>query len=408
MKTTIRNNRSKLLATLHYIASQAGAPTELVRALVDAWRKPGALAISSDDPSRVSFARNPADKYDDKRRTVVSLAKYLMRETSKDVAHRERWIDIIGTTYRDRIIDVADFEQLTGNDIVDAYRAEVGNHSCVTDEDAHKTEIYARNPLRVSMLTYRKTRARALVWHTDCGATLVDRIYAPSLSDCATVRSYARSLGWIVRIDDGQRNCGWTGGGSYTVSGLTMAETLVVPWMDTLDIGTYNGDTLTISCSGDGDCLRCCELGPYAVPRQSCYCCDRPLDDDDHHRNDCGDHYCGDCYYEHYAQCDCCGVETPHDDTRSTPDYETFCESCYCDAFADCHCCCDVVHHDDVTIARIQAPAYRGGRIYEETVCHSCADEHAPVCVKCDQRYVIATMVSTFDGMVCEDCHVDA
>lgn len=396
----VRKNRRALLSTLHTIANQVRAPDEIVRALRQAWQLQ-TVAISEDDPARVSYARNPETRYDSDRRVVVSLAKFLNR-TLPEVFQRERWIDTIATRYRERIVSADDFKLLAGDDIVDAYRDEIGGHSCMAGSDCEKTEFYAVNSARISLLVFREKQARAIVWRADCGATLLDRVYSPSDATKDTVRAYARNQGWILRDDDGPAFPGWGSGESYQVSGLALPDTRFVPWLDSFDTGRFNGDTLTIQDGGHGDCLRCTDGGPYADERFTCCDCGDCFAEDDVRSSDAGDTYCEQCYSDRFTCCGRCCEETPIDDIRETPGYDYWCSYCFDDVYTVCEVCGETVGHSDSVVAPIRWRP--GARAIDTTCCVECADDRSLECALCGDRSPIDDCVDTSDGPTCPDC----
>ena len=399
----VRRNRRALLSTLNTIANQVRAPDEVVRALQQAWQLQ-TVAISENDPARVSYARNPQTRYDSERRVVVSLAKFLSRSLP-EVYQRERWIDTISTRYRERIVSAEDFELLTGAAIVEAYRDEIGGHSCMTGNDCDKVEFYARNVTRVSLLVFKEKKARALVWWADCGTTLLDRVYSPSDATKETVRAYARKQGWVLRNDDGPAFPGWNSGESYQVSGLSLPDTRYVPWLDSFSVGSICGDTLTVCDSGRGDSLRCTDGGPYSDDRFTCCDCGDSLSEDDIRSSDAGDTYCEHCYCDRFAHCGRCCEETSVDDIREIPGYDYWCSYCFDDVYTICEVCDETVEHSDSVVAPIRWRP--GGIAVDTTCCEECADDRAPECTVCGDRSPVTDCVDTSDGLTCLDCLPD-
>jgi len=365
---------------------------------------PGALAISSDDPARISFARREDQKYDRQRRTVLALSKYLGRHLPRDAPRRDYWVDTIGSAYAGRIICAADFAELRGSAIREAYGAAVGGRSCMTDDESQAyLEMYCLNPDRVSMLVFRQTSARALVWKTDEGTIVLDRLYSDSDATKTLVKKYAIDRGWVIRSNDRPGFPGWTDRAEYTVSDLVLPDSRFVPWQDSFRWGSLYRDSLTISSHGCGQDLQCQHGGPYGENRIVCESCECSIHEDDCRSSDNGESYCGSCFDDLFGWCGSCECECPIDDMRSTECGESLCDCCYDDQYTSCEQCDSETGTNDI----VCAPIWQYGRIQERYVCQDCADEHSPECCECGDRAAVSTMTDSPDGQLCSDCVPD-
>jgi len=354
---TIRHNRRSLRSALLVIAHQVRSPPEIIKAVQQAWQLQ-TVAVSEDDPTRVSYARNRETRYDSKRRVSVKCTKFLARHFPAGTPARDYWAEVIGTRYADRVTTEDDFVRLTGDDIVTAYHEEIGGHSCMTGPDCEKVEFYALNPDRVSLLVFRN-RARSLVWVADCGTILLDRVYAPSVADKDTIRRYAQGQGWTLREDDRPPFNGWSSGRSYRVSGLRVPSCRTLPWLDSLDNcssldvqyppGRMAFETVDIfDCIREtGHALRCTEGGPF-VDSIICGGCGDRFQDDDTTGGPDGESYCFDCYSRHFVYCERCCEDVEIDDARQTPSHGIYCDYCYDATHRECIECREDVHEDDL------------------------------------------------------------
>lgn len=94
------------------------------------------------------------------------------------------------------------FEEVTGEAVVEAYR--VGPESCMKGKKA-QLQVYVINPDKVSVLKIYENGeyiARALVWNTNDGRRLLDRVYPSGHRIGQTARLYAESQGWLTTTYD--------------------------------------------------------------------------------------------------------------------------------------------------------------------------------------------------------------
>lgn len=88
---------------------------------------------------------------------------------------------------------------LRGEEIYRAYEKMVGVHSCMTEGNAYLTWLYVFNPETIGLATTSTGKARALLWTTDEGHTVLDRIYPPSGFNAMFLRNWALEQGYLVR-----------------------------------------------------------------------------------------------------------------------------------------------------------------------------------------------------------------
>lgn len=370
------------------------------------------LAQSHDDDSLVSYARSSGVRFLPERRTKTTLARYIRRKwPDKDWindADLERFCNKAMSLIRS---SDSLFRLIDGSRITDAYRDQVGGHSCMTDDDCHKTAIYEHNPGVVQMLVFDdgSMTARALVWKTDQGKTAMDRIYPNSGRHIELFNKYARDNGWLVRegnrmpegdvtfTDEDGDECS-----ELTVS-LDLPDPIIYPYMDSFRwVKTYDGDSVVLSTKhGRGrECLESTKgVGPGSENDSSVECrdCGCRVDPEDSYSDDNGYDYCSDCYSERYRSCERCGCETARDDLASvhTGRYTSeWCDDCRSNYATECEDCNEWFSN-------------AGGRISEvdgEHYCDDCESSHTECCRACSETHLTENMEEHDGEWYCEGC----
>lgn len=211
---------------------------------------------SSTVPGKVAYKTSPdATKY-----TVTSYTKWLRRAINvlPCLTLSDGEIQVLQDYlqgYFQPLDDMYQFKIVQGQDLLDVYREKYFG-SCMHSSPGPR--LYRDNPDNVKMLTARdddgELVARALVWHTDEGYTVLDRIY-PSDGGIHTkaMRQYAIKHGWYYKEKDG---VGFpvlhpiTGEpGRFTV---TLHDTGYYPYMDTfLHVRMHGGKKIVVSNTCD-------------------------------------------------------------------------------------------------------------------------------------------------------------
>jgi hypothetical protein len=100
--------------------------------------------------------------------------------------------------------EIDSVERVYGKDIIDAYR-DYSGVSCMSDACSKYVKVYAENPDVVSLLTAKingtdRPCAKALLWNTNEGNLLLDRVYHDSgrFSVGQEIIMYAKSIGAIT------------------------------------------------------------------------------------------------------------------------------------------------------------------------------------------------------------------
>lgn len=98
------------------------------------------------------------------------------------------------------------FEEVKGEDIIGAYR--VGPYSCMQGK-VGQLALYVENPEKVSLLKIMDKGTyvgRAILWTTDSGKRMLDRIYPGNGVIAFAGRAYAKSQGWLYQSVDSVGN----------------------------------------------------------------------------------------------------------------------------------------------------------------------------------------------------------
>lgn len=364
------------------------------------------LAHSHDDANCVSYARNKQVKYLPERRTRTTLGRYIRRQFP-DVAIKDEFLEqytskvmamLTGTDDRFRIIE--------GREIVDAYRDEIGGHSCMTSGGSEYTEIYALNPDVVKMLVFDdgSMTGRCLIWKTNEGPIVADRIYPNGGRHIEEFKRYISEQGWHRREDNSYpQGQGFVGlDGDLTVT-LEIPDPPIYPYMDsfrlyresrdvswsdnTITLHTMHGYNTLSSTEGDGP--------GHEDNRVSCYICNDRIDEDDVYTSNSGRIYCASCYNARFTSCGRCGDERASDSTHTvrTGRYSTeeWCGYCFEIHAFTCEGCGDNFHIDNRVVVE-------GGEY-----CSSCSSS-SEECSGCGERFFESNMTERDGEWYCNDC----
>jgi hypothetical protein len=325
------------------------------------------------------------------------------------------------------------FTVLTGKAIESAYRDSIGGHSCMAGSSSSHTRIYAENTDKVSLVTYAKNgfTARALLWKTDGGSTILDRIYPASGLHVQEFWDYAISKGWGHRNDNSypSGNVSFTTKKKHKVT-LKVASNREYPYMDSFHWGdgVDSNDCVTFQTYADGaNYTANSTRGEYdgddeCNNRVECdECSDRVSEDDYTYIDDrC---VCENCISNNYTYSEldgeyvndhsvvrfadtgnvchesnvsdhgfCCeGCNDCFEDNcnYSETDSADYCENCYCDRFSRCEDCSYEVVTDDA----IDCDG--------DTCCQDCADKRKPECEVCGCD---CTVITESGGQTSYDC----
>lgn len=126
------------------------------------------------------------------------LGRYLSRMSTIEQRYNTSMVQSFAEKFGGLLAFVSeDFKVLEGDDLVAAYRDNIeGGNGCMRKSFSVLTEWYAENGVR--MLTYQD-KCRALLWNSDQGDLLVDRIYPNKGNHVSAYMVWAVQNGALVR-----------------------------------------------------------------------------------------------------------------------------------------------------------------------------------------------------------------
>lgn len=309
------------------------------------------LSLSQEQPKKISYASVIEHKFDNVKRTRSSIGRYLKRNYSKfssNVTDEEmrNLTNIWGRMVSNMKNGVESLVKIIhGNKITRAYGKRIGCGSCMTGEDASLVILYEMNPEKVGMLIFGEDEARAILWETDQGDKVLDRIYPNDGYHIDVIRDWCELKGIKMRSHQGYPESDhilFDGEKEYTVT-LDIGEVEdVYPYMDSFCYGDFDRDNDLVILSNKRD------------PKEIYYSFFST-----------GGSYSGGC-----GECETVPA-------RMVSGHGVFCDTCYESLFIECDCC-DTIYNRS-----------RGYTVYNNGVrerwCHSCV-LHAPQCDGCHIR----------------------
>jgi len=157
------------------------------------------IGISKSDRESIVFTSPQG------RPTVTTLGRLMTRHLGYDPQKYSLAIQVITDAYLAEVRRAnVSFDIVNGDDIVEAYKIEWGVHSCMTGSESKYTKFAAENKKIISMLLFKdkSTKARALLWSTDQGVKVLDRIYPNSGWHIDVIKKWAADLGMVFRISN--------------------------------------------------------------------------------------------------------------------------------------------------------------------------------------------------------------
>ena len=160
------------------------------------------VGLSLDKEFKVAYADREEDWFTIKRRKRTTLQRYITRQLEQEIPSGTL-NDYVQKVHLDcyDLMDKKHFTVVKGQAIVDAYEEEYGCESCMTgDSCCTYTSIYGDNPKVVSMLLYDGVRkARVLLWNTNEGVKVLDRVYPSCGLHMNIIEKWAEQNGFIWR-----------------------------------------------------------------------------------------------------------------------------------------------------------------------------------------------------------------
>ena len=321
------------------------------------------LAVSHADPMKVTYASKQEYALEPTKRTRTSLQRYFRRQLEVSLADLpDHLLDELCTRVMvvfHPIDTTKDIEILTGEAIGRAYEQAVGAKSCMTG-DCRMVEVYSDNPDKVGLVVLRKTQARALLWNTDQGVKLLDRIYPNSGVHVKALHAWCGSLGYDWRSSQGAEFNGTHLCGEDAQYTVTLKYCNDLPFLDTMQ---HRHDSIA------GTLVL---ASYYEDDKTMCVACEERCWEDDMQYYD-GEAYCEECWSERFFTCSQCDDDYPQDEgVFLSIRNKCFCQRCFersGGSFCD-HCGTAVLLSDE------------GGSCggCEEVYCGGCGESHLTSC----------------------------
>jgi len=386
---------------------------ELIRLLRQKLRYPddehswwwGGIAESCDDPRQISYAPEPKYFDNDTRRRKCRIGRFLSGPAKeRGLSFTRAEIARISNIFGQHFPDSRDytFEIVRGSGAVfDAYATEENQiwGSCMYRKPY--VRWYGENEGKCGVIKIMQGdiyAGRALIWHTDQGVTVVDRVY-PSNNGPHTnaLHRWCEANGYDYKTS--QSCCdGYLKSGrhDYTVT-MRRSQSGDYPYCDTFKYTNDNPeecDTLVVNVSVGDYSFRETDGGYEGGPgRHYCEECDCRLDEDEGYAHD-GSLYCQSCFYDRFVELDYrrpngrCGEwvnRTIHRD-----------DAAYCEE------CCEYRLPEDMVEVRGRTGS---GRRVTDDICVCCAADTAHECCDCGDTWRDDETITTDGGdTYCPDC----
>lgn len=238
---------------------------------------PGPLMVTQDGKVQYSpvYAREWRNRTDrnqplpkERKTSFIRFLRWLSQwePQFKDLARFQKFQDEL-IKWSAQTFDTTrfSFEIVSGRDIIAAYKD--GPPSCMAGKTG-QLRLYVSNPEKVSLVKIYdqgEYKGRAILWLLDDNRQFLDRIYPGNDIMAAWMRSVAKELGWVHKMQDSV--------GGDTTSEHALLVTLKhpsnrrIPYLDTL-FKLFNVDTNTITLTDsnikqDGNVYYLEDVGDY-------------------------------------------------------------------------------------------------------------------------------------------------
>ena len=391
------------------------------------------LSISSDEETKVSYAKDKDSKLD--KRVKTTLARYIRRNLEVGVdTVSDRFLDVFTKKISQSLLDINKLEEklviVSGKEIISVYdELDVG--SCMGGESSYKTELYAINPDKVQLVYFAES-ARALLWTCDDGTKVLDRIYPAGCFYVNILSQWAKKKGYVQRKNpDGAEFENQSDLNDDSVREVTLKYNEYFPYMDTFKFGKFNiNKTVLLKNHNFNGSRLCCEAsGEIPGNDLCCYECEEILDSDDAYHV-LGHFYCYSCYHEHFVECFNCDKTIRNEDIFECSG-NNYCEACYNKLFFTCQCCDEIVNRrflvdtiDGKTCEECVNDYYFACDHCEEfinckdgdavktaisdgkkvTICEACAKQNYNDCSECGKLFIKDNLSLIVGELYCKEC----
>jgi len=333
------------------------------------------LSISQEKNGKVSYAQKPDFKFDNEKRTRTTLRRYIRRQLQipsdkfSDKALFELGRAVAGETVSHDKLDKR-IEILEGDDIEGHYRTTCTD-SCMTGEDnAWKVRLYSENPDKVKLVVLDDI-VRALLWTSDDGTIILDRIYPSGCDAVGLLQTWAKNNGYVYRSSTGAGDGNLSDGKNYQIS---LNHSGTYPYLDTFAYAEDHGNgKMTISNKTWFGEIELTNTDGGHSQLYHCSCCNNTVSEDDRYTA-FDETYCQDCFYDSFFFCSHCGYEACNDD-RVTVSDEDYCPECVKKLFVICDDCDEYFKEEKLVKINLLDGSVA-------MVCEECLDEYS-LCAGC-------------------------
>ena len=360
------------------------------------------VAVSADDPHRISYAGGIAHKFDNNRRMKTTLQRYVARNfpDEREVMF-ERGLEMFIEKFKAE--SLAEFDNLDncftivkGQRLKDMFRQSYGETSCMTGSGAEYVAMYRDNPDVCQLLMFDdgEYKARAMLFTTNEGKIVCDRVYPNGGPHIEKFKMYCDDKGYSLRdfmgypssdYDGCMPSVDFTSGDTYSITVKVprcgdSSSSRMMPYMDSFHWGNW-----IMEDQG----LMMCYNHPIEYPSvtfkfdstsgrintfviKECYCCNERIGDEDSRRHG-GETYCGNCFDEEFTYCERCDCYERREEfteiNRTGRSSTEWCENCTSNYALTCDECDEYYRNQDIT----EYTDASDGSIHD--CCEDCGDE---------------------------------
>jgi hypothetical protein len=343
-----------------------------------------------------SYQKN-SNKWDDSNRIEIKLGRFFQKyygfnDWSIDYICKNIIAILTPEEKLNKLINI-----ISGDDIVTHYK-ETKIRTCMTGiNNINKLVLYAKNKDRISLLTVKGYSCRALIWKTDEGVSVLDRIYPAGHSLTPTIRIWAKNNGYVLRSSPDSyityaQTIKLENNETYKI---TLNDTQIYPFLDTFVFGLKNNGKLILSNNfNHGNMALQNQYGEY-IEFARCNCCKLNIQDGSIHRfND--ENYCYNCYRKLFMSCNHCGVIHKKEDLiYKTMIGSLVCEKCSKQFYYKCEDCGFYERKSSFI------------KINNRQLCKNCYNKKYVKCYMCNRNDLKkkSKLITNINGMIfCKKC----
>lgn len=249
-------NRVKLIRAMQSVAKQfPGKYDEIIKNIKDP-KLSGFLTTFGDDIGKISFSRNKEDFRNEKFRQQSTLGKFIKRNL-KNIDLKDQEIDeFVNKTFAELSNEIPGLKEFEGEDIEKRYSKYSTTNdlkSCMAKEThTFLTKIYSINPQKVKLLEFFNGQNRALLWTTDDGTKVLDRVYPSQHKNNEAIICWAKKKGYKTRTNYDSLNTDHNRinelDKQYFIT-LSTQDIEALPYIDTFCYFKYNEENNTVLLS---------------------------------------------------------------------------------------------------------------------------------------------------------------